>query len=367
MRKFPQPGAATLVVVILSTCLLLLLFQKMIWIVLPILLALLLYYSLRPVVDALVVYGLRRESAAKIVCLLQMFVAASLLILALLFMSKAGTFQSSLGRYLGGGKSLLRRTTGSLEKVVPMFKKMGLSDQVDQHVQDFADGFVAKHLLPITLQLLEVLPSLLLVPYITYFMLTDSARFKKFIIKSVPNAFFEKALLLFSHLDASLQSYIQGLLVLTFLEATSLAIGLRLLGINHALLLGVVAAFMAWVPYLGSVVGCVMVVLVAATDFPEQPWTAYSCLILFLGVRIIDDFVFMPLTIGRQLHVHPLLSVLMLFLGATVAGATGLVFALPLFGVVAVTGEAVAQVVTDQRLRARYRASRRLAASAGRY
>jgi predicted PurR-regulated permease PerM len=196
-------------------------------------------------------------------------------------------------------------------------------------------------------------------------MLTDSARLKKYIIKSVPNAFFEKALLLFSHLDTSLQNYFQGLLVLTVLEASCLAIGLGLLGIPHAILLGLIAAVLAWVPYLGSVVGCVMVVLVAATDFPDQPWTAYACLALFLGVRMIDDFVFMPLTIGRQLHVHPLLSVLMLFLGATVAGATGLVFALPLFGVVGVIGETVSQVVTDRRLKARYKASRQLVASCG--
>jgi predicted PurR-regulated permease PerM len=363
MKPFPQPGAVTLLVVILSTCLLLLLFQKMIWLVLPVLLALLLYYSLRPVVDALVVYGAHRETAAKVVCLVQMIVAASLLVLVLLFLSKAGASQDSLARYLTGGQNLLKKSTGALERAVPIFQRMKLSEQVnDQHVRDFTDKFVQKNLLPISLQLLEWLPSLLLVPYITYFMLTDSTRLKKYIIKSVPNAFFEKALLLFSHLDTSLQSYFQGLLVLTFLEGTTLAIGLSLVGIPHALWLGFAAAVLAWVPYLGSVVGCIMVVLVAATDFPEKPGMAYACLALFLGVRLIDDFIYLPLTIGRQLHVHPLLSVLMLFLGATVAGATGLVFALPLFGVVAVIGETVAQVVTDQRLRARYRAARQLAA-----
>jgi predicted PurR-regulated permease PerM len=87
---------------------------------------------------------------------------------------------------------------------------------------------------------------------------------------------------------------------------------------------------------------------------------------LFLAVRLLDDFVFLPLTIGRKLNVHPLLSVLMLFLGATVAGITGLLLALPVFGVLSVIGEAIAQVVTDRRLRARYKASRQLAASAGR-
>jgi len=49
-------------------------------------------------------------------------------------------------------------------------------------------------------------------------------------------------------------------------------------------------------------------------------------------------------------------------LGATVAGATGLVLALPLFGVIAVIGDIVAQVMADDRLAARYRAARKLAA-----
>jgi len=75
---------------------------------------------------------------------------------------------------------------------------------------------------------------------------------------------------------------------------------------------------------------------------------------------LLDDFVFMPLTIGRKLHIHPLLSVLMFFLGATVAGATGLVLALPVLGVVMVIGEAVSQIVTDRRLTARYKAARQL-------
>jgi len=364
MKEFPQPGAVTLLVVILSTCLLLFVLQQIIWIVLPCLLALMLYYILRPVVEALVVYGMRRETAAKAVCLFQLLVASSILVLGLLVLAKAGTWQSSLARYMDGGQNLLRKTAVSLEKVVPMFKTMKLSLQVDdQHVQNFTDQFVEDHLLPVALGLLKWLPSLLLIPYITYFILTDSARLKKYIIKSVPNAFFEKALLLFSHLDASLQSYFQGLLLLTLLDTVCLAVGLEVLGIANALWLGLVAAVLAWIPYVGSIAGCIIVVLVAATDFPEQAWTAYCCLILFLCVRILDDFVFLPLTIGRKLKVHPLLSIFMLFLGATVAGATGLFLALPLFGMVAVIGATVAEVVIDSGLRARYRAARQFSAS----
>jgi predicted PurR-regulated permease PerM len=361
-ETFPQPGAITLLVVIAITCLLLFLFQKIIWLVVPGLLALIVYYCLRPVVDALVIRGLRHETAARCVwVLLQLITAAIVLVAVLVVSAKAGTLQSSLEHYLAGGQHLLNQSAESLEKVVPMFKRMNLATQVDQGVAQLTDRFAEKNLLPFTLLLLKWLPSLLLIPYIAYFMLSDSTRLKKYLIKSVPNAFFEKALLLFSRLDASLQSYFQGLLLLTLLDTLCLSFGLAVLDISNAIWLGLTAAVLAWIPYLGSAIGCTLVVLVAASDFPEKTWLAYACLILCLIVRLLDDFVFMPLTVGRKLHVHPLLSVLMLLLGATVAGPTGLVLALPLVGVVTVIGEAVSQIVTDRRLIARYKATRQLA------
>jgi predicted PurR-regulated permease PerM len=82
--------------------------------------------------------------------------------------------------------------------------------------------------------------------------------------------------------------------------------------------------------------------------------------VLFICVRLLDDFVFMPMTVGRSLRVHPVLSVLMLFLGAEMAGPAGLLLVLPVLGVVAVITETLGQILTDQRLRARYRHARQL-------
>jgi predicted PurR-regulated permease PerM len=149
--------------------------------------------------------------------------------------------------------------------------------------------------------------------------------------------------------------------LLTLLDTICLAGGLKVLGVPNALWLGLISALLVWIPYVGSIVACIMVVLVATADFPETVRIAYACLILFLIVRVLDDFFFLPLTIGRKLDVHPILSLMMLFLGATVAGPVGLILALPVFGVVAVVGETVAQIVTDDRLMARYRMSKRLA------
>lgn len=364
MKTFPQPGVITLLLVVLITCLLLFLFQKMIWFVVPLLFSLMLYYCLRPVVRVLVVRGMSHGMAAKTVWfLLQLIAVAAVLSASLFVITKADEWQADLNRYVIGGQNLLHEATRSLEEVMPPLKRMDLGTQVDQNVRQFTERFAGKNLLPFALQLLKWLPSLLLIPYFIYFMLNDSTRLRKYIIKSVPNAFFEKALLLFARLDASLQNYFQGLLLLTILDTACLALGLGVLGIKNAIWLGLAGAVLAWIPYIGSVIGCILVVLISAADFPEKPGTSFACLVLFLAVRMLDDFIFLPLTVGRKLHVHPMLSMLMFFLGSTVAGATGLVLALPLFGVIAVIGEMVSQVVTDRELRTRYKYARQLSSS----
>jgi predicted PurR-regulated permease PerM len=361
VNPLPQPGAITLLITIFVTCLLFFISAQLICLIVPALLALIVYYCLRPIVEVLVIRGMRHEVAAMVVWItLQLLTTVIVFAIGFLVVEKASKWQANFAGYLAGAENLIKNTVDSLDKVFPALKKTSLGTNVDQRIQQFTNEFAEANFLPIALRLAKWLPSLLLLPYITYFLLSDSGRLKKYIIKSVPNAFFERALLLFSRLDASLQSYFQGLLVLTCLDTMCLSAGLGMLRIKGALWLGLIAAVLSWVPYIGSIIGCIVVVLVAATDFPDKPSMAYACVGLFILVRVLDDFVFLPLTVGRKLHVHPLLSVLMLFLGADVAGATGLFLALPLFGVVTVIGETISQVVMDPKLRARYKASRRL-------
>ena len=107
-------------------------------------------------------------------------------------------------------------------------------------------------------------------PYITYFFLLDGPRFKRFLVQAIPNAFFEKTLYLFYRVEDQLRRYFQGLLALTALDALCLGIGLWFLGLNAPFFLAALAAVMAWLPYLGSIGGGLLVVLVAAHDFPGQ-------------------------------------------------------------------------------------------------
>ena len=361
MRNDPQPGVLTWLVVIAATCLLLFLFQKLLWLVIPALLALMLYYCSHPLAQRLVRAGLRHETAAKVVAGISFLVTV---LVVLLLLSRAASrstdWRTLSSHYVQGGLDFVQKTEGWLVEKLPPLRKSAFLRSSPTNLDAIGEQFTDKYLGVVLLQMAHWLPSLLLVPYLTYFLLRDGNLLKKRLICSVPNAYFEKTLLLVDRVDRSFQSFFIGLMKLTFLDTVCLALGLWLLGVSFPILLGLTAAVLAWVPYIGSAVGCVLVVLVAATDFPNAPVITFGCIVLFLCVRLLDDFVFLPLTIGRGLRIHPVLSVVMLFLGAAVAGPAGLLLVLPVTGVVAVIAESLRQILTDQRLRTRFRHANQL-------
>jgi predicted PurR-regulated permease PerM len=362
MSEQREVSLPTWVAAIVATCVLLLVFQKVLWLVIPGLTALVVYYCTRPLAIRLVRAGLQPRTAARAVAGILFLATVLALVVALPVASaRAAGWKSTVAHYLQGGLDFLTTTEQVLVDRFPSLAPLAALRTTPLNLNTVTQQLAEKYLGNILLDMVHWLPSLLLMPYLTYFLLQDGNHFKKKLVRSVPNAYFEKTLLLFDRIDNSLQSFFVGLMKLTFLDTICLAFGLWCFGLSSPLLLGLLAAVLAWVPYVGSAVGCVIVVLVAATDFPNQPGVTYGCVLLFFGVRILDDFVFLPHTIGRSLHLHPVLSVLMLFLGAEVAGPTGLVFVLPVMGVAAVIAETLGQIVMDRTLRERFRHARRLA------
>lgn len=347
--------------VLLTTCLLLAVFQKVLWLVLPFLFALVAYYLVLPLKQRLVLRGLSHDSAAVIVSIgIFTLLGLAMLLSAPWLSAQLSALQSGGGRYLEGGLRFLADTLAGLEARFAFAARAQIGQAVMAGIGDFIENFAARHLADAALAAAAWFPSLLLIPFLAFFMLRDGWRFKRFLSRAVPNAFFERTLHLLDRVDRTARSYFQGLIKLTVLDAVCLALGLWLIGVSSPLLLGVATAILAWIPYVGSIAGCLLVVLVAATDHPGSPSVAYAAIALFIGVRLLDDFIFMPATVGKSLEVHPLLTVLMIFAGGAVAGVPGLVLVLPLLGIVAVIGETLGAVLSDPRLRARHRFAKAL-------
>ncbi|MCE0522877.1 MAG: AI-2E family transporter [Methylacidiphilales bacterium] len=388
MNRTLASGPIVWLGIIVTTCLLLVLFQTVLWLVLPVLVAVVAYYMLSPLVNIAVARGITRPRAVFIVTiLLTVFLAGLGLSVEPKVSAIAHNLPKKITEYSQVGMRLINNANKTLDAyfpflhpkqpapnpapatpnnlgfvssdVVPTPPPTTQAAPVDDMQNEVAD-WQAKHSGDVAMELVHWIPSLLLVPYITYFFLLDGPRFKRFLVQAIPNAFFEKTLYLFYRVEDQLRRYFQGLLALTALDATCLGIGLWFLGLNAPFFLAILAAVMAWLPYLGSIGGCLLVALVAAHDFPDAHLLPYEVVGLFVAVRLLDDFVFMPLTVGRSLHMHPLITVLMILLGGAVAGISGLLLVMPVLGVVMVAGQIIGELITDQRILARHRHARHL-------
>jgi predicted PurR-regulated permease PerM len=348
-------GPLVWVATMACTTLLLVLLKQALWLVVPFLLAIILYYALFPAVRRLTLAGVDRETAAAIVAGGSLVAAVAAMVPTLPWLTaQAVSGQEAFFRYLAGGRGLIDRSLAMLESQFGFLAEMDFHAEMSRKMSEFGGVYVKEHLAEALLGTAAWLPALLLAPFLAFFFLRDGRQFLKFLGESVPNAYFERTLYMIDRVDGTARAYFQGLLKLTLVDTICLALGLAAIGMPGAFTLGLMAAVLAWVPFVGSVIGCVIVVLVAATDFPANPWVVYAAIGLFLFVRLLDDFVFMPLTIGRSLHMHPLPTVLLIFVGGATAGIPGLILVLPLAGVVMVVAGTIGGIVNDPRLRARH-------------
>jgi predicted PurR-regulated permease PerM len=383
MDRALSSGPIVWFAIIVVTCLLLVLFQTVLWLIVPILLAVISYYVLSPLVNIAMARGLTRARAVLIVTLILTLFFIVLGVLAFIKMPITSqnwrdSMTAEINSYANDGIKLVVNARNTLAKYVPHAApkpvpttggvgvvgingvgnaaapesdndqfRQNISDMIDRSSGDFAIG------------LGHWIPSLLLVPMITYFFLLDGPRFKRFLVQAIPNAYFEKGLYLFYRVEDQIRRYFQGVLTLTAIDCTCLGIGLWLLGVPGPFFLAAIAAVLSWLPYIGTVIGCLLVVLVAAHQH-HAPNLPYEAVALFIGVRILDDFAFMPMTIGRSLRMHPLVTIIMILLGGAVAGFAGLLLVLPVLGVVMVAGQIIGELVNDPRISARHQHARQL-------
>jgi predicted PurR-regulated permease PerM len=340
------------------TCLVLAIFQTAFWLVVPLILALVLYYLLRPLHLSLMRIGMAPGPAAgaAVVCFSAIGIAAlatSLPWVRTLVLDN----HAAVERYREGGAHLLNQVMVAMDAFVAKFASDSLRDEVKLAIPDFVAS-LGRIVEPSMASMSRWLPAIVLVPFLTFFLLKDGRQLKTLLARPVPNAFFERSLVLLHQVDEAAKSYFRGLLQLTMLDATALSVGLAVLGMPHPVLLGVASAILMWIPYVGGIFAAVAASIVAITEFPQQPAILYGTLAWYLAVRWLDGFVFMPLTIGKSLHIHPVVAVLTILLAGAIAGIPGMMLALPVFGILKVLFDSSSLIVLDERLRARHRQER---------
>jgi predicted PurR-regulated permease PerM len=185
------------------------------------------------------------------------------------------------------------------------------------------------------INVLSYLPYLVLIPILAFFFLKDADSFRRSALMMLPQGRIRwRGDEFFQDINSTLAAYIRAQLISCLLIGSICTAAFAIFGVRYALVLGVVAGMLEFIPLLGPVVVAVLAGTVAGFD----SGTKALGVLLFLGVlRIVQDYVLYPRIIGSGIHLHPLAVILAILAGHELAGVAGIFLAIPVIAVMTVT------------------------------
>ena len=184
------------------------------------------------------------------------------------------------------------------------------------------------------LSLITYVPWLILVPILAFFFLKDAQLFRVALLRMVPVGNWRTRVeSVMSDVNETLAAYARAQLLSCLLIGVICTIGFYLLGNNYALLLGVLAGILEFIPLIGPLTIGILATLVGGLESGLQAfWTAVFLIVL----RVAQDYFFYPRIIREGIHLHPLAVILSVLAGEQVAGIAGVFLAIPIVALVTV-------------------------------
>jgi predicted PurR-regulated permease PerM len=167
-----------------------------------------------------------------------------------------------------------------------------------------------------------------LVPFFGFFLLRDSRRLVAWLMDRLPAPHVETSVALCCEIDRLIGRYVRGVAIDGLVFGILVSFGLWVLGVPYQLLLGALAGLANAIPVVGSVLAAAAAALVAL-GHGQGLGAVGQIALLFLGLKLLDDAVIQPLTIGRGVHLHPALLVASVVAGNQLLGILGMIVAVP--------------------------------------
>lgn len=177
-------------------------------------------------------------------------------------------------------------------------------------------------------------------PIYLYYFLIDMPELKATLLNLVPERFrpqvFEKA----AEVDEVLSAFVRGQLMLCAILAILYSVGLYFIGIDLAIVIGTMAGVLFIVPYLGTLLGIIFSMLMAFLKFHDflHP---LLCLGWFMLVQAAEGGIITPKIVGNKVGLHPVVTILALFIGAEWFGILGMLLAVPVTAVLNVFSRSI--------------------------
>lgn len=198
--------------------------------------------------------------------------------------------------------------------------------------------------------LVGVLVNLALVPVVTFYLLRDWDRLMARIRDLLPRQIEPTVSGLARECNDVVAAFLRGQLLVMLSLGVIYTAGLSLIGLDLALLIGMLAGLGSIVPYLGTIIGIISAALAAVLQFPAEPWLHLAMVAAVFAIgQMLEGMVLTPLLVGDRIGLHPVAVIFAVLAGGQLFGFTGVLLALPAAAVV---------MVLLRHAHARYRSSR---------
>jgi predicted PurR-regulated permease PerM len=189
---------------------------------------------------------------------------------------------------------------------------------------------LAGDIVPLLTGLVNATLDIIVVAVLSIYLLIDGTRVTNWLRRNMPRRQQGRVRFLLETLQRIVGGYIRGQILLCGLIGVLVGGGMGILRVPYALLLGVLAFVLEFIPVLGTLVSGAICVLLALT----QGWVlALIVLVYFIIVHIIEGDVVGPRIVGKAIGLHPVISLVALIAGAELFGIWGALLASPVAGV----------------------------------
>ncbi|MGM0897960.1 MAG: AI-2E family transporter [Bacillota bacterium] len=310
-------------------------------VVLPVVLALILYYLLRPVLRLLERFKIPRIWGILIIFLggIGLLTLLSVLVFPFLrdqFQNLIEEFPDYFMRLLNNTDQFLRNSfigdyyTGSSFDIESLIAT--LPGNIANTLQDTVTGIITRLTSWIS-TITGVILSIVIVPFILFYLLKDGEKLPAYFLKLLPPRFREDTKEVLQEADNQLGAYIQGQLIVAFCIGVMVYIGFLIIGMDYALLLGALAMVTSIVPYIGPAIAITPAAIIALVT---SPFMLVKLAIVWTVVQVVEGNLISPQVMGKTMYIHPVTIIFVLLTAGSLFGVVGVILGIPMYALLRV-------------------------------
>ena len=289
----------------------------------PLSFGLMLAMLLNPLVDLLLKWKLRKVLAIAIVLLLAIAVLAGI---GYLLSTQISNFSDQL-------PVLKKKFFELLDKLqAGIAERFNLNLQKQNELINEASTNMTPNVSEALGSVAGSLEMLFLLPLYTFLFLYYKNLILNFLYEVFAEEDSKEVAVILNHTKGAIQKYMLGLLLEALIVATLDSVALMILGVQYAILLGVLGALLNIIPFIGGIIA-ILLPLAIATITKDGYGTQIGIIIAYLIIQFIDNHFLMPFIVSSKVKINALVSIIIVLLGGAAWGIPGMFLAIPFLGI----------------------------------